>query len=82
MLAIAALITTAYAGFVGAPWWGTFLCSLILLVTLATTHVRVQVEPKRLIPAAHMSFGLAPYCLAASLAAYATGQFAQLAHFW
>lgn len=40
MIALAALLTTAYAGYVGSPWWIVLLCSATLLVSLMSASVK------------------------------------------
>jgi hypothetical protein len=77
-IAFASLIVALYGGYVGAPWWSALICTLTLLVTLATTHLRIQSQPKRITPALSAGLDLLPYSFAAAFGAYALGQVVHL----
>lgn len=74
MIAISTLLTTAYAGYVGSPWWTTILCAATLLISLAASSIRVQPALKS--PKSILDFGIfsLPPCLLCAAAAFLSGQ--------
>ena len=74
MIAIATLFTTAYGGYVGAPWWSLLICAATLVVTQAASQARVQTAQQSLSRVASLGFDFLPHCLVAAIAAYGVGQ--------
>ncbi len=78
MIALASILVTVYAGYIGSPWWGATVCSTTLLVTLSSTHLRLLRARDATASLALVLFDLGPYCFAVGFGAYGIGLTARL----